>query len=518
MSPSQLRLFWYFWRLSRWNIVLLITICTATMALVAFGTGESRGAAAAYGNILFQVFLIVSVGGIGIMQGRERAFLPSPYLMTLPMTTGQYLSAFYAYLIVVVTLVSCLVSALHFKLFGNVIQGSLTEITLDFWEIPLLCVCLVCMIQSMYHLSGIRNELLFIPLGIAMILLAFVRALPLLDPGDTHGHSITRLSLAALFLAGACSYGSLKAYRCGRYDSAIDALMSWLETGKSRTQAFTTPERALFWFGWRRHGRIFLFGTLGFCLLSWAFDVNAAFGHDARGFYITSNADEILSPFVYMPILLSAAFLSTVVSLLRDNADFFKGRGAFLFTLPVRSAALARGRLLAMAASLTGVIAVTLAALLSAAVLMVTVGGVSINMLDFLIYGLGLLLLTEAAAWIAIWFTLVAMPLYVALLVVQAVSLLLFGEQQSMGTVLVMTLTGTVALAVLGILAAAFRRGVMDRANVLLLVVTLVPASFVPIFLSSRIPEGVAVLCVASFLIALPFAAIPLALDRIRHH
>ena len=326
------------------------------MALVAFGTGESRGAAAAYGNILFQVFLIVSVGGIGIMQGRERAFLPSPYLMTLPMTTGQYLSAFYAYLIVVVTLVSCLVSALHFKLFGNVIQGSLTEITLDFWEIPLLCVCLVCMIQSMYHLSGIRNELLFIPLGIAMILLAFVRALPLLDPGDTHGHSITRLSLAALFLAGACSYGSLKAYRCGRYDSAIDALMSWLETGKSRTQAFTTPERALFWFGWRRHGRIFLFGTLGFCLLSWAFDVNAAFGHDARGFYITSNADEILSPFVYMPILLSAAFSRSFPF----SVTMRISSAAALLSLPACSQRRTRpGRLLAMSVSLTGVIAVT---------------------------------------------------------------------------------------------------------------------------------------------------------------
>lgn len=214
MSPSVRILYWYFWRLSRWNIALLLAVCTAATLLVAIGTGDSPGAPAAYGNILLQVFLIVSIGGVSIMQGLQRAFLPSPYLMTLPITTGRYLAAFYGYLIAVIATVSCLMTAIHFNLFGNVIQGSLTEVTLGFYEIPLLCVCLVCMIQSLLHLSGIRNEFLFVPLGIAMIVLAFVRALPLLDSGISHGHSITRLSLVALGFAAAgrkrFSFGRLK--------------------------------------------------------------------------------------------------------------------------------------------------------------------------------------------------------------------------------------------------------------------------------------------------------------------
>jgi len=512
--------------MSRRNILLFSALCAAAALSIRMVQQEESVASYAYMNLIGQVFLTTILGGCLFMWGPDTSFVPAPWLLTLPLATRRYLVLFYAYVIVVVGTIACALTALHMHLFGNIIREDAPRVVLEFWQMPLLCVALACLVQSMFHLSGIKNEFRVIPMAIAAEVLAFVCVLSVLDPGNMNGHRIEQMAVAAVVFAWASSYSALSAHRNGKQRGGITALLEWFDLGQGRTSTFASPDRALFWLGWRRYGRMFPLWTLGLGLMCLALISGAALLW-REPFINSPDFQGIMLVYAgTLPAVACATVLSHLFILIRTREDLFgAGRGYFL-ALPVRSAALARGRLLAITLSVSLVLAVELALFFSVIYFSHTPPldpDVAVT-----------ILLATVAVWLVLWFGLILAGGYViSLLVLACIGLMLdpTGGQHMVDYFLSGLAFLSIATAAL-FLFRGIKRGLLNRLDWDLFAAACLPIAAVPVFLLWTIPVWpdptiwynlvrylvISVLALGALLpVALPFVAVPVLTDWIRH-
>lgn len=357
MRTSSRMMLWYFWRMSCRSLLLFPVLCAvAAIAIHALKPANAE-AVYAYVNLVVQVFLITAFGGCMFVWSDGKSYVPAPFLLTLPLSTRRYQVLFYGYVTAVVGAVSFAATGLHLFLFGNEIQAIGSVAALGFWQMPLLCVALACLIQSMFHLAGISSELRVVPMAIAMEVLAFLCLLSVLDPGNLNSLWIKITSVVALLVAWDASQHSLTAYRNGRHRNSIAALLELFALERGRTRPFSSPGGALFWLNWRRYGRLFPLWSLGLGSVCMIFAFGFFSLDQELAFASKNGARYFLAYVVSLPALVAAALLCHLFHLGRTQEDFLgTGRGYFL-SLPVHSAAFARGRLLAVALSVLIVIA-----------------------------------------------------------------------------------------------------------------------------------------------------------------
>lgn len=350
MRTSSRMMLWYFWRMSCRSLLLFPVLCAVAAIAIHALKPVNAGASYSDANLIVQVFLITALGGCLFIWGDGNSFVPVSFLLTLPLSTRRYLVLFYSYVITVVGVVSCGATFLHLVFFGKDIQaiGGMLAV-LDFWKLPLLYVVLACLIQSMFHLAGLKTELRVVPLALVLEILAFLCILSVFDLGNMYDDRINTPILVLLLIAWAASYHSLTTYRHGRHHNSIAALLELFTEGHGRTRPFSSPGSALFWLNWRRYGRLFPLWSLAIAIAFSLGYIWIEFGsHHAY-----KNIQDLfrLAYGVILLIVVTAAVLCHLFHLIRTREDFLgPGRGYFL-SLPVRSAAFARGRLLAVALS-----------------------------------------------------------------------------------------------------------------------------------------------------------------------
>ena len=522
MKPSNRAMLWYFWKLSRRNILLLSMLSIAVTFLMRRIAGGTPDASFAYVNFVGQVFLIALLGGCLFLWLRESSFLPHSSLFTLPLSTTRYLILFYGYVLAMVGAASCAAAALHFHLYGSMLSTLVREeMKLEFWQMPLVCVALACLIQSLFHLAGIKNELRAVPMAVALQVMAVVCLLPVLEPGDSSLQHIKYAPLPALLLAWACSHHALASHRSGRLDGRIVILLEWFGRGQGRTATFVSPDRALFWLGWRRYGRLLPLWSLGLGLTSLALIGGSALiwqdqlfrGIDRGGPFIVYHLGTL-------PAVACATILSHIVILIRTREDLFgTGRGYFL-ALPARSAALSRGRLLAMALSVSVVLAAELA--LFAPVLHYTPVLMHPNIILTM-------LLAPLLAWLVLWFGLLLAGVYLVFILAMVCLAVLVqpagGNQLEEYGLLVLATMSVATMALF--LSRGIRRGLLSRIDWALCATVLAGCLAVTAFFAWPEPAHwrgpipcllIAVLALGALLpVALPFVAAPVLTDWIRH-
>jgi hypothetical protein len=513
---------WYLWKLSRRNILLLSMLCIAVTFLIRRIAGGTPDASFAYVNFVGQVFLIALLGGCLFLWRWESSFLPHSSLFTLPLSTTRYLILFYGYVLAIVGAASCAAAALHFHLFGGTLSTLVRDgMELGFWQMPLACVALACLIQSLFHLAGIKNELRAVPMAIALQVMAVVCLLPVLEPGDSSLQHIRYAPLPALLLAWGCSHHALASHRSGRLHGRMVILLEWFGRGQGRTATFVSPDRALFWLGWRRYGHLLPLWSLGLGLTSLALiGGSELFWQDQLFRGIDRGGPFIVYYLGTLPAVACATILSHIFILIRTREDLFgTGRGYFL-ALPVRSAGLSRGRLLAMTLSVSVVLAAELA--LFAPVLYYT----PVLMNPDTIFTM---LLAPLLVWLVLWFGLLlagAYLVFIFALVCLAVLLQPAGGNQLEGYGLVVLATMSIVTMAL-FLFRGIRRGLLSRTDWGLFAAVLVGCLAVTAFFAWPEPAHlrgpiqnllIAVLALGAVLpIALPFVVAPVMTDWIRH-
>jgi hypothetical protein len=506
---------WYLWRMSRRNILLLSALCAAVALSIRMVQHEDAVAAYAYIDLISQVFLITILGGCMFMRGPDTSFVPAPWLLTLPLAPRRYLVVFYGYVAMVVGTIAFALTALHLCLFGNVLQVEAPRVVLTIWHMPLLCVALACLVQSMFHLSGIKNEFRVVPMAIAAEVLAFVCVLSVLDPGNMNDHRIEYTALVALLFAWASSHNSLTAYRNGRQRDGIAALLEWLDLGQGRTTAFISPDRALFWLGWRRYGRMFPLWSLGLGLMSLAL----VGGIESYLRSVDHGEALIVYYLSTLPAIACSTILSHALILIRTREDLFGTGSGYFLALPVRSVALARGRLLATVLSVSMVVAVE-----SALFCPFLCFGPR-PMVDDVIFTMPLAIL---AVWLALWFGLPIAGGYIAsVLVLAGVSMLLDTGGTHM-EVWFFTGLAIMSIAISGfLLSRGIKRRLLGRLDWGLFAAVCIPILAVTAFLVWPEPADdrslahnlvISLLALGGLLpVALPFIAAPVLTDWIRH-
>ncbi len=514
MRASSRAMLWYFWRLSRLNILLLIMLSLAAALFVRVAQGNLPSSPFAYINLIVQVLLLTGFSGCLFMFGTDRSFLPHPALLTLPMSTSRYLRLFYGYVITVTIAVSCAATAVHIQLFGDVLQKEVPKVVIYYWQLPLLCTALACLMQSLFHLSGIKNEFRVIPTAIAMEVLAWRCMMPVIDLGHDSTHGLVNVAILAILFAWACSYNSLVVHRNGRERGGITALLEMLSLGRGRTRTFSSPNRALFWFGWRRYGRIFPLWALSLSLIGVAVIGTLVLLHPDPAIKSKAVALAAAATFSIPVLVFGAAFLCHILLLMRTHEDLFGPSRGFFLTLPVRSAALVRGRALATALSVLLVMAAGTALLL----VLARTNPVSRDLAPrfFLmvpLFALGL--------WLMLWFGLVAAAGYLALLPVMLGITILGGSADLRliaAAVAVVSVVSTILFLIRGI-----RQTLLDRVDLLLFLAACLPTLIVVAQIQkySFLDPRFYLITLVSFClllpVALPFIAAPVLMHWIRH-
>jgi len=516
MRPSNRAMIWYFWRLSRRNLLLLLVLSTGVALFLAGPGFVSPEVYCAQVNLTVQVFLIAAIGGCLFMGFGEKSFLPHQALLTLPLATSRYLRLLYAYVMAAIAGIALLATAVHIHFFGDHLQRVGPDFVIAYWHLPALCIALVCLVQSMFHLAGIKNELRVIPMAIAMEVLAFRCALPVMDLGGWNSRPFATTVCVSILFAWASSYNSLTTYRNGSQRGGITALLERLDLGRGRRRTFSSPNSALFWLGWRRYGRIFPLWALSLYLIGLVVMAGGALIHPS--FRLSSSSSDITAV-LYLtttPMACGAAFLCHLLLLMRSHEDLFgTGRGFFL-TLPVRSAGLVRGRVLATVVSVLLVVVAGTALLLLAASLS-SEFHLAVTWRYFT-----LVVLVTLALWLTLWFGLAIVTGYLAILPIMLGTTIL--GMQSGGEPIVM------ALAVAGVAASAYcllrgvRLGLLKGVDLCLFAAACLAAlAAVSIFFNkSSVMEAryfwVALVYTCALLpVALPFIGAPLLMNWIRH-
>lgn len=514
MRASSRAMLWYFWRMSRRNILLLMVASLATALFVHVAQEDLHFG---YINLIVQTLLIAAFSGCLFLFGTDRTFLPHPALLTLPMSTSRYLRLFYGYLIAITVAVSCAATTVHLQLFGDVLHQHAPRVVLHFWQLPLLCTALACLMQSLFHLSGIKNEFRVVPMAIAMEVLAFRCILPVLDVGHDSSQRLGGVAVFAILFAWASSYNSLVTHRNGRERGGIIALLEWLDLGRGRTRSFTSAGGALFWLGWRRCGRLFVLwalgltlvglGTIGVFLLIESVSSRSYF---ANSFY---SAALLAAPM----LVGGAAFLCHILLLMRGQQDLFGPGRAYFLTLPVRSTELTRGCTLSVALSV--LLVVTSGLLCLALAGSATPGRVWLELSSTImkftpLYTLGL--------WLLLWFGLALAVNYLISLPVMIGATILgveMGENYALITLAAAGIAVSVYCLVRGIRLGLLRRVDLGLFSGVCVLVLATVAAHVD-KLSVLGPRGflVALTCFCALLpVALPFIGAPLLMNWIRH-
>jgi len=323
-----------------------------------------------------------------------------------------------------------------------------------------------------------------------------------------YGLLITTTSVA---LAWACSNNALTAHQHGVQRNGIPALLEWFARGDGRTRAFASPNRALFWLGWKRIGSIFPFWALALTLFGVLFTAVYLAASDRRNPFSDNSGFAGLISFGVPLMVLSAALASHVALTMRVREDFFgAGRGFFL-TLPSRSSTLARGPVLAATLS----VALVLAALTVTQVTLAA-SGVQSELNRHLLPTAFLYVL---AVWLMFWFGSPFIPAYFLFLAILSVlSFFRNGQYPFLGTEI---------MATASFLATAFffYKGVFRRRmaapDLLLFTASLLFPAFAVMANALGFKYTTPYLMILQsgiFLtFALPFAAAPVVMHWIRH-
>jgi len=506
---------WYFWRLSRGNLMLLVSLSIATSLAIRAGETGMPQSYYAHTNLTVQAFLIAIFGGCLFFWGRDSSFLPHPCLLTLPLATRRYLALFYGYAITVTGAVACGISALHLWLFGNHMQRVGEDLVVELWYLPVMGIALACLMQSMFHLAGIKNEFRVVPMALAMELLALFCVAPLLNLNSMNGGRIAKTAVLALLFAWGASLNSLAEHRNGRQRGGIAALLEWLDLGRGRTRVFRSTGTALFWMNWRRYGRVFPFWALFLTLIGIAvIEVCLMF---YRGTPFSSKSEELVTVIYWttLTMVCGAAFLCHILLLMRSHEDLIgAGRGYFL-SLPVRSAALARGRLLAMLLSVLLVMAAGTAFI--ALLLRTPPHGQGIVSWDFFTSAS----LFVVAMWMLLWFGLFIAVGYAALVpIFLGIAILGVSTNALYYTIVLAVVT---ALATGLFLTRGIRKGLMNRSDLLLFSLACLFSMFMAVGMSRFALSDPRRWFYALYLsclflpLALPFVAAPVVMHWIRH-
>lgn len=494
MQSSVRALIWYFWRRSRWHIALpiVLIIYIALLAALLPGPPAPNPDPDPYRGLAVTIFYVVLYGAFLFVHRKGPPGVPSPYLMTLPLSMKRYAVVFHGYVIGIIGAISCALawSSLHKS--GNVQEAALPDLTFAFWQLPFVCVCLTCLVQGLSHVSATGDYRLLIPAALAATFSARACVLSMLD-----SEIIFVPALVALALAWACSYYGLTAYRCGWSRSSLSpSLTALLDWGSGRTRTFASPGQALFWFGWRRHGCV-LFAAMSAVLL---FHLALDLMHIAKD---GDMAAADLADFVCLPFAFFCVLVCYVTMITHDRTDFLGSGSAYFLTLPVRSAAIARGRVLATALSLFSLF------LLATALLFLI--GLALSGLAMGLFPVVSRILPPAAvAWIVVWSGFLFVP---TAGISDFVCTFIPGvpiEQDTL-TMLLVTLLAAV------LLADALRRGVLGRTDASLMAAAWFVAIVLGVCLVQEMRQGNIRFWLATLLIPLPFVAVPLAIDSARH-
>jgi hypothetical protein len=277
--------------------------------------------------------------------------------------------------------------------------------------------------------------------------------------------------------------------------------LALLDRGEGRTQPFANPKKALFWFGWRRHGRMLAGCGLFFCA------VGLAFGLCSQDFWYGPPGQQftVLLAFAGIPVILTGGLVGTLLIFIRDGEDFYSGGRGFFLTLPARSVDMARQRLYASAAGIGVIMAGMSAIMLLLSPLAIesseTVGSVIL-----------LLLAAAGGAWVGMWFLVPGALLFVATAVALAVSAFVFSVVFRVDNVM----TAGAALAAIAFAVIAWRK-LPDRINTIVLALV---ACGTLLVLGQLIANGYELRTlnyVVVLLVPAPLAVLPLALDWWRH-
>jgi hypothetical protein len=452
--------------------------------------------------VLFQVFWTVVIGGCLFLQGRERAFLPPQHFLTLPMTSKRHVSLVYAFQIMVVALVSSLMSILHQMTFGTDVGLGESRVLLEPWRIPLLCLALATMVNSLFHISAIRNEIQIAFRGVAMVVLAGWCALPLLDPYDMHPNSGLIPCFAAIVFAYGNSRTALSAHRCGNTGTnLLERILKWLDRGEGRVRPFASPLHALFWMGWRRHGRFITISGIAALVPGYVYGL--LFWREHGGTSHTRLTTIMAG--MEVALILTGGVLGTCLILIRDNEDFVTRARGFFLTLPARSVDMARQRLYASA---TGIALVTAAVFVVFLALSPELVYSNTPALKLIL----LLCLAAVGAWAGMWCSIIGAMLFALLVLLLLLVELFTGEGYPVFMVMV-------TIATVGIMAIACYewRRFPDRLNRFLMLPTAGLAAAVLLQSFGGGNSNVILHTTACLLALSPFWTLPLALRWWRH-
>ena len=555
MQPSSRAMLWYFWRLSRWNILLFSALSVAVALFIWNAGWWTVGYPKASRNLTAQALLMAALGAGLFLRGGEKSFLPHPCLLTLPLASWRNVVLFYGYMTAVVGVVACAATALHFQVFENADTRGAPLLVFALWRVPLLCVALASLVRSMFHLAGLGTELRVMPMAVVLEFLAFLCVVPLLDTSNVTGHLMEWTAFASIFLglavtktelrvvtrafaltvlsflcvilvldpgdgaahrvawtvsasmlfAWACSYNALCSHRNGQPRQGAPALLERILLGKERNRPFSSPDSALFWLHWRRYGRVYPLCALGLGLVVYLlFSGIVLFAADEDGRASFRAALILNIPIVSLYAIVGSPILCHLFLLIRTREDLLGADRGYYLALPVRSAAFARGRLLAMTVSVA-LVAATMVFLFEST----SVRGIETSFMFW-----GFLLFT----WLMLWFGPLIVCAYAALFpLFQGIFLLLYSNTNSSAS-FVLNLPVFLLFLYIGV-----RHKIMAPLDLALALLTVLLAAGAALTNMLEFPPDCPPTLSVLFqfytflCIALPFVVTPVVMDWIRH-
>ncbi len=349
MRSPLFGLMYFTWLRTRLAVLCLVAACIAIPSIfhatvVLFGAHFEASSVVLIPDLSLAIdgCLIIAVGAIlfGLIEteGDSISYRSSRYLTTMPVRTSLLAKSFMLYTVLVAAIMSCGIAAIHAHLFGH---GYLVDEAL-LRKFPLICVSVVLWIQSTLVLVGIANEILIGVFGIC-VWGAGVASLILFASGKYAPLGMV-LCFALIPISYGVSYVGIAGFRSSRWQSITPWLTEKFSAGVFRTTPFETAESALSWYVWRRYCRPIIIGfacggppalLLGFLLHK----------------YGTPPPKPI--PFWHFcPAVLVYLLAVTGACTVGQNVFEITRGTSFLIVQPARSACIARGLLLPLAATL----------------------------------------------------------------------------------------------------------------------------------------------------------------------